>query len=281
MNNLIIAATGLDGLVGSRIRELLKDEFEFLNLHEHMMDITDRENTFSVINDHNFDIFLHLAAFTNVDACEEKKDIAWKVNVEGTKNVYDAVQKKRKHFMFMSTGFVFDGEDPPYYEDSEENPISYYGKTKYEGEKVVKENGLIIRIDYPYGGHVDYKKDIVESLVDLLKTKKPFSGVVDQVFTPTYIDDIAFAIRHLAQNFKPEIYHIVGADPLSGYDVVQTIGKVYGLDTSHVTQTTYDKFYKGKAQRPKNSFMKSKNNDFYTMKTFEEGLLDLKNRVNL
>ncbi len=280
MNTKIkVAATGLDGLVGTRVRELLSESCEFVSLPEDQLDITDRDKTLSIIGSADFDVFLHLAAFTNVDAAEEKKDIAWKVNVEGTRNVYDAVAHLGKKIIYISTGFVFDGENPPYYEDSPTHPISYYGETKLEGEKIVKDKGLIVRIDYPYGSHVEYKKDLVESLIDILKEKKPLQGIEDQIMTPTYIDDIAHSLAYLIHHFTPQTYHIVGSDSLSGLEIIHTIGKVFGLDTSYVTPTTYDSFYHGKAARPQKSIMKSKNNTFFKMSTFEKGLEQLKLRM--
>ena len=277
----VIAATGLSGLVGSRIRELLKDTYEFIDLHEGLLDITDQQSTQKLIHGTDFDIFLHLAAFTNVDAAEVEKATAWKVNVHGTQNVVDAVNAKEKSFIYVSTGFVFDGQHPPYFEDSTPHPLSYYGLTKHEGEKVVNGMGATIRIDYPYGGHVAYKKDIVESLIDALREKKPLRGVTDQILTPTYIDDIAHALEYLIGHYSPEIYHIVGADNLSGMDIIKTIGNVFNLDTSFVQETTFEEFYKGKAIRPKASIMKSKKNNFYPMSTFEEGLRKLKSRFSI
>lgn len=279
-NKVKVAATGLDGLVGTRVRTLLSQSCEFVNLPEDQLDITDRTKTLSIIGNADFDVLLHLAAFTNVDAAEEKRDTAWKVNVEGTQNVYDAVNNTGRKIIYISTGFVFDGENPPYYEDSQPHPISYYGETKLEGEKIVEDNGLIVRIDYPYGSHVEYKKDLVESLIDILKDHKPLQGINDQIMTPTYIDDIAHSLNYLIHHYSPQTYHIVGSDSLSGLDIIHTIGKVFNLDTSYVTETTYDNFYKGKAPRPKKSIMKSKNNSFHTMLTFEEGLQQLKLRMN-
>lgn len=273
MGKTVIAASGLDGLVGTKIASLLKDDFDFVDLNVKIMDITDKEQVKDVINSYDFDIFLHLAAFTNVDASEENKPLAKKINVDGTQNIFDAVVTgKNKKMIYFSTGFVFDGKNPPFYENSKPNPISYYGQTKFEGEQIIKDKGMTIRIDYPYGGHVSYKKDILESIVNTLKEGKPLNGIVDQIFTPTHIDDIAYALKHLVNNFSPEIYHIVGADSISGYDIITTICDVFGISSEKVGKTTYDEFYKGKAPRPRNNTMKSVKNNFYTMKTFRQGL---------
>lgn len=273
----IIAATGLEGLIGKVIQDTLSNDYEFVNLNEDKLDITDTEKTIKVINETGFDIFLHLAAFTNVDAAEKNRKLAWDVNVNGTENVFNTVKKKGRKFIYISTGFVFDGESPPFFEDSTPHPISYYGETKLEGERIVKEKGVIIRIDYPYGGRVDYKKDIVETFIDLLKDGASFDGITDQILTPTLIEDIALSIKSVIEkDISSGLFHIVGSDSLSGYDIIETIGEVFELDTSHVGKTTYEEFYKNKARRPKNSVMKSKNNDFHKMHSFRDGLARLK-----
>ncbi len=273
-----IATTGMSGLVGTRVKELLDNEFDFIGISQTEIDITIKSDVEAYMRTMDADILLHLAAYTNVDACEVERKTAWDVNVEGTRNLFEAAMAKNMKFIYMSTGFVFDGESPPFFENSTPRPISYYGLTKYEGEKIVGENGMIVRIDYPYGSTVEHKKDVVSSLLDGLREKKPIKGITDQFFTPTYIDDIAEGLKHLFNHFSPQIIHLVGADSLSGYDVIKTIGKVYDLDTEWVEQTTYDAFYKNKARRPKNNTIKSSNNTFHPMRTFREGLEDLKLR---
>ncbi|KXK10823.1 MAG: dTDP-4-dehydrorhamnose reductase [Microgenomates bacterium OLB23] len=277
---LKIATTGLSGLLGSRIHELLANEVEFIMLSQAELDITQKAAVNSYLDRIDADFLLHLAAFTNVDACETERETAWAINVEGTRNLLEAAQKKDMQFIYMSTGFVFDGTHPPYFEDSTPNPISHYGLTKYEGEKMVKDKGMIVRIDYPYGNQTLQKKDFVATIIEALQQKKPIKGIQDQIFTPTYIDDISGALLYLFHNFRPDIYHIVGADSTSGSAAIQTIGEVFNIDTRWVASTTYDEFYAQKAKRPRNNELKSKKNTFYAMKSFKQGLVDLRSRMD-
>ena len=99
--------------------------------------------------------------------------------------------------------------------------------------------------------------------------------MMDALITPTFIDDIAFAMKYLFQNFTPEIFHIVGANSLSPYDAGKLIAKTFHLDTNLILPTTYEEYSKGKAKRSRYSEIKSKKNTFYRMKTFEEGLRQL------
>src|SRR3989344_9155773 len=154
-----ILGTGLTGLVGSRIVELLSDSYEFENISRNTgVDITDKEKIIEKIKSSDAAIVLHLAAKTDVDGCEKDKALgeigdAWKINVEGTRNVADACRESRKKLIYVSTDFVFDGTREAYAEDDTPNPINWYGKTKYEGEKIVQNlltPWLIVRIAYPY-----------------------------------------------------------------------------------------------------------------------------------
>lgn len=267
-----IALTGASGLVGSRIVELLGDDFDFVSLSQTEMDITDRVAVAKKIKDTDFDIFLHLAGYTDVDGAEKEKEVALKINKDGTKNVFDAVHQKGKKFIYISTDFVFDGKNPPYYEDSTPNPISSYGLSKYEGEKVLDADAMIVRISYPYRKVFEQKNDFVRTIRGLLEQHKPFTMVTDSLMTPTLIDDIAYALKYLFVHFSSGVFHVNGADSLSPYDAGKLIAKTYGLDHNLITPTTYEKYFQGKAFRSQYSDMKSKKNNFYKMRSFETGL---------
>ncbi len=277
-----IALTGGDGLVGSKIVEILKSDENF-DVHlilEQQMDITNRESVFNTLKGLNFDVFLHLAAYTNVDKAEIEKEKARKINVEGTRNVFDAVRSMNKNFVYISTDFVFDGkmQKTPFFEDSKPNPISYYGLTKYEGEKIVNGNGTIIRIAYPYRTKFDNKPDLVRNIKSLLEQGKFLSMVTDSLIVPTFIDDIAYALKKflLSKNFKPEIFHLVGTQALSPYECGKIIARTFDLDDSLIKPITYEEYFKGKAKRPRFSDIKSSNNNFCKMGGFEETVFKFK-----
>lgn len=281
MNNtkIKIAATGLSGLVGTRIQELLHESFEFISLSQEDVDITNRQSVISAIDGIDFDFFLHLAAYTDVDGAEKNPELARLVNRDGTRHIFEAVKKKQKKCIYISTDFVFDGTAGNYDETSTPNPQSVYGLTKYEGEQVFEGEGLISRISYPYRANFEPKKDFVRSIIALLQNKTPLTGVADQILTFTFIDDIAHTIGNMCKNFSPGIVHVVGKNSMSGYDAMRLIAQTFSLDGNLIAQTSYDEFYKGRAKRPKNGTITSVRNTFYPMKTFEEGLAEMKKQI--
>jgi dTDP-4-dehydrorhamnose reductase len=233
---------------------------------------------------------LHLAAKADVDGCEQDKPLgengaAYRINVGGTKNVVDACQVSKKKLLYISTDFVFDGKkEPPekYAEDTVPNPINWYAETKFRGEEIVRNSDLhfaILRIAYPYRSDAfELKKDFVHAIMGRLADNKPVAAITDHLMTPTYIDDIAFAIDAVISQDATGIFHAVGSQSISPYDAAMMMAFRFSFDKSLISKTTRAEYFKGKATRP---FNLSLNNDKITtlgvrMKTFDEGLRDIK-----
>ncbi len=256
-----VLGTGLQGLVGSRITELLKDKYEFENISRSTgVDITDRQQVLEAIKNSDAEIVLHLAAKTDVDGCEKDKEDrengeAWKINVEGTKNVAEACEESNKKLIYVSTDFVFDGtigDNEFYSEDDMPRPVNWYAQTKYEGEKIVQElasSWMILRLAYPY--RADFtKSDFVRAVKKRLEAGQDVTMVNDHIFTPTFIDDFANAIDRLIMQSATGIFHTVGSESLSPFAAAHKIAETFSFDTTLIHETTREEFFAGRAQRP-------------------------------
>jgi len=287
-----ILATGLSGLVGSRIQELSKDKYQFENLSlDTGVDITDSEKIFSLITSSHASLVLHLAAKTDVDSCQ--KDMsqgtngqAWKINVEGTKNVINACSRSGKKLIYVSTDFVFDGKkEKPYSEEDSPNPVNWYGQTKYEGEKLVTSSSLswvILRLAYPYRANFQ-KRDFVRALIDRLKDGEKVSLITDHIMTPTFIDDLSYALEKIVNKESLEIFHAIGSQFVSPFEAGVIIANIFGFDKNLLQKTTREEFFKNRAPRPFNLALE---NDKIQklgirMKSFEEGVLRIRKQLNL
>lgn len=284
-----VLGTGLTGLVGTRVREVLPEiDFTFLSRSQGI-DITDFNAVEEYIASYSGTHVLHMAALASVDGCESQKDLgekseAWIVNVEVTREIARLCLKYRKILIYISTDFVFDGEKKEgegYSEDDIPNPINWYGKTKFEGERAVKGVGVlsaILRIAYPYGISSSPKKDFVRIIAERLKNNQPVKAVTDHIFVPTYIDDVAFAIKKVIEENTTGIIHVVGDKPLTPFLAAQEIAKIVGKDPSVIQETTREEYFSGKAVRPLNLYLKNDRIKSLnvTMKTFEEGLVEMK-----
>lgn len=254
-----IIGVGITGLVGSRIVELTENVFDFINASsETGVDITDYSTIIGPIEKSDAKILIHLAAKTNVDSCENDKKLgkegpAWKINVGGTKNVIEACRKSNKKIIYFSTDYVFDGTKEKYRESDTPRPINWYAQTKYEGELLVKNSGLpylICRITYPYRAKFSPKKDFVRTLIDNLNNKERVYLMIDHIFTPTFIDDIAQGIKLLIEKNETGTYHLVGSQSLTPYDAGLLIAEEFNLDKSLIEKTTSTEYLKDKAHRP-------------------------------
>lgn len=284
--NIPVLATGLSGLVGTRVKEILDNQFDFEDLSLATgIDIANQSLLESAFARSDAQVVLHMAAKTDVDGCEDDKVLgeeggAWQVNVIGTQNVIEAARKTGKRIVYISTDFVFDGNQDKYKEDDEPNPLSWYGYTKYLGEEELRKSDLdysIVRISYPYRNQNDVKDDFVHRIIKvMLKNKKCF-GLIDHIFTPTFIDDIARGLSLFLSRSLPGIYHLVGSGSLKTIDAVKLISGIFGIE-AEIEPITREVYFKNKAFRP---FKLALSNDKILklglkMLTFEEGLKTVK-----
>src|SRR3990167_11123404 len=109
-------------------------------------------------------------------------------------------------------------------------------------------------------------------LKHLLEVGQELKMMQDASITPTFIDDIAIALKHLMTNYKPELYHVVGSQSFSPFNAGTLIAKHFKLNEDLIKPITFAEYETGKAPRPQYSEIKSKKNNFYQMKSFNEGL---------
>lgn len=280
-----ILTTGFSGLVGTRIAELLGDDFEFTDLSLTTgVDITNCDDVEKMVEDSSAKIILHLAAKTDVDGCEDDKVLgeegaAWLVNVVGTQNIVAAAKKYGKRVVYISTDFVFDGTKEYYNENDTPNPVNWYGYTKYEGERRVMEGTLshtIVRIAYPYRSFYKEKADFVRRIIAKLKAKEEIWAVTDHIFTPTFIDDIALAFKILLNRELNGIYHVVGSQSLTVNEATKLIAEKFSLKAK-IKPVTREVYFRGRAFRPFRLILKNGKIGKLgiKMRSFVEGLEEL------
>ena len=297
-----VLITGGSGMVGSRIAEILGDKYEFESLSRQTgLNITQKEDVLKNFQNSDTEIVTHLAAKADVDGCESDKDAdekkledentnwensesAYGVNVYGASNIVDAANKTNKKLIYISTDFVFDGErEEPYAEEDIPNAINWYAKTKYLAEEDVRNksnNFVIARIAYPY--RTDFpKKDFMRAMFFRLKEGMELKAVTDHVMTPTFIDDIAFALDKLILENQSGIYHVVGSSFVSPFDAANKIAEIFGFDKNLISKITRDEFFKGRAPRPFHLALKNAKIAELGIKTktFEEGLFEIKKQI--
>ncbi|MDR0555723.1 MAG: dTDP-4-dehydrorhamnose reductase [Holosporaceae bacterium] len=239
--------TGANGQLGSELKKILtKDQALFVNRSQ--LDITDRNAVNNIICKNRFDFIINCAAYTAVDRAEEEKKTAHNVNVVGAQNLAETGVP----IVHISTDYVFDGTNfRPYTENDNPNPLSVYGKTKLESEKVVwktSETAIIIRASWI---HSKYGNNFVKTILQLASERKEIRVVSDQIGTPTAASDLAWAIVQIIPQIAhgaKDIYHFSNEGACSWYDFAISIVKNANLKCKVIPINSAD--YPRKAVRP-------------------------------
>jgi dTDP-4-dehydrorhamnose reductase len=200
-----VVVTGAGGLLGASVAKRFDDVVAFDHAS---LDITDADAVHAAIERAQPAVVVHCAAMTNVDACEEHPDEAFRVNSDGSHNVASAASHVGASIVAVSTDYVFDGAQGPYAEDAETDPIQVYGESKLAGEHAVREateRHFIVRSAWIYG---PAGKNFI-SRIPALVEQDEINAVKDQIGSPTYAPDLADAIVALAASDRYGTYHVV------------------------------------------------------------------------
>ncbi len=284
-----VLVTGMSGLVGTRVKDLLSGEFDFTDLSLATgVNIVNFEDVENKLRESDAKIIIHMAAKTDVDACEDDKILgkdgdAWQINVIGTNNVVLASENTGKRLIYISTDFVFNGTKDFYTENDDPDPVNWYGRTKYEAEEIViksKIESVILRLAYPYRSYFQERSDFVRRIITKAKDTGEVEGLEDHVFTPTFIDDIAEALRFVLCRNVSGIYHSVGSLSLPVIEAVKKILSTFGLE-ARVKRVIRNEYFLNRAYRP---FKLALKNDKIKrlgieMKRFDDGLLEIKRQL--
>lgn len=288
-----ILITGSNGLLGQKLVKLLANKegikilatstgenrikaitgFDYISL-----DITNKLQVEQVFNQFKPNVVINTAAMTNVDACEDKKEECWNLNVNAVKNLIEASEKHQTHLIHLSTDFIFDGENGPYKEEDKPNPLSYYGESKYEAEKLVqqaKTKWSIVRTIIVYGVVEDMSRsNIVLWAKQALEKGNPLTIVDDQFRMPTLAEDLAYSCWLIAEKSATGIYHICGKDFMSVLELVNRVADFYGYDKSIITPIASSSLNQAAKRPPKTGFVldKAYKELEYSPCSFEEGL---------
>lgn len=162
------------------------------------------------------DVIVHCGALTHVDYCETNQEESYQKTVVSTHNLVAIAKACGSRFVYLSTDYVFDGEQGPYRETDPVNPISIYGAHKLQAEQYALEHlpdTLVLRITNVYGDEIRGKNFIARIIDQCVKGQKLVLKLpYDQFATPTNAYDIARAMFLLLRDGKKGIYHMAGSD---------------------------------------------------------------------
>ena len=256
-----ILITGGKGMLGRTLQaELAEHELVVADLPE--WDITDGTAFTARLLAEKPDVVIHCAAMTKVDDCETNRELAFRLNEEGTRNVALASKAAGARLVAISTDYVVSGEPPrepwAWGETDIPRPRTVYGMSKFAGEQMIQmlypDNSVILRIAWLYGAG---GPSFVHTMLKLgAQAGDPLKVVNDQFGNPTSTNVVADVIRFLLT--KPEVSGIVHGtceDQCSWYDFACEIKRLTPGFTRAVVPCTTAEFPRP-APRPRCSALK-------------------------
>ncbi len=263
--SLKLLITGAIGLYGSKLARLAIDrgiEVYSCDVQEMPVcgnfvkfDVSNKELVTEAFRRVKPDVVVHAATLTDVDKCELNRELAWKVNVEGTRNIVDGAKSAGSFLIYISTDYVFNGEKGLYTELDKPDPINYYGLTKLEAEKIVKvlEEFFIARPSVIYGSTpAAGKVNFALWLIETLRKQEHVKIVTDQWNTPTLNTNLAEMTLEAAERRLTGTFHMCGATRVSRYEFAQLIAETFDLDKSLI-DTAVSSQFNWPAKRPTDS----------------------------
>ena len=277
-----ILITGAQGQLAQDCQQVLRENFE-LRLYNHQeLDITQPDQVDRTLTNDTPDLVLNCAAYNQVDDCETHRERAYQCNVLGPKYLALAAAKIMAPLIHISTNYVFDGKKTlpqGYTEEDLPSPLSYYGKTKWEGEQAVREispRNLVIRTAWLYGIHGwNFPKTLLQSAAQ----GKSISITKDQFASFTWTHRLAEQIKGVIVASGQGLYHATAEGFSSRYEMAKLLFEILNIEVK-IIPCNSDSF-KTAAIRPKNSILENqrlKSEGINTMKPWAEDLKEFISR---
>jgi len=233
----------------------LKNKFDLDGSHFLKLDLRNKELIRSTIISVSPDVIIHTAALTNVDLCEQNKELAFEINVTGTKNIVEASKLINVKLIYISSDFVFNGAKEYYTEEDQPNPMNFYGFTKLKGEEFVSSypNSLIIRTSI-YGWNPVGGKKGIEGIIELLNKGKQIYVPYNQYSSIMSVNALAGFIYLLILQNATGIYNVGIREKVDKLTFMRSIAKLSGCSGELIKGIDFEEYIKEKiAIRPKDT----------------------------
>ena len=267
-----ILILGISGLTGYKLAKSMSSSYstygtfntrsvEINNCQAVKLDVTNDAQLHKIFSEIKPDVVINTTALHNVDYCEDNREQSSMVNTKAILSIYQNSERIGSNLIHLSTDYVFNGNKKfPYGESDQTNPISIYGKSKLEGEKVLENSRhVVIRPSVIYGWSPMELANTTSSsgkpmnfalwVLTKLSKKESLRIVTDQYASATLADSLAESILKIAETSKSGLYHISGLSCESRYDFTIKLAEKFGHDPSLILPTTSASF-RQKAKRP-------------------------------
>lgn len=256
-----LAVIGAAGQVGQEFTKCLETD-TFVPLTRDQVNVVDPASVDACIDRIDCDVIITLAAFHDVNGCEDDIEKAFQVNAAGAGNVAQAAARRDRKLVYFSSDYVFGREDnrrTPYLESDLPEPVNIYGVSKVAGEQLVRiatDNHLIVRTSSLFGV-VTSKKGwtFPEMILQRAKAGEPLRVVNDQYMSPTYTLDLVREVMALLEAGATGTVHVTNANGCTWYDFAQASLDLAGIE--YPIEPVDSDAFPAKARRPSYSCLDS------------------------
>lgn len=253
-----IYMAGVGGMLGEAFYQMFKDDYEIKCTDKEVnedwlsfMDFRDCEAYKKDVFDFKQDYLFHIGAYTGLKYCEENIDDAYLTNTIAVENAVYIATALNIPMLQISTACIFDGKKDTYDDWDMPNPLGYYARSKYMGERFVVENCkrfLVCRAGWMMGAGPKKDKKFIQKLMQQIKDgKKELMVVDDKLGTPTYTHDFANNVKLLIQKEYWGLYNMVCGGITGRFEVaeelVRMIGKENDIKVTAVNSDYWKKEY--------------------------------------
>ncbi|WP_346663400.1 dTDP-4-dehydrorhamnose reductase [uncultured Merdimonas sp.] len=252
-----ILITGCQGQLGRALNDFYASDpkVRLINTDVGELNITDREEVLRKVREMDPDIIINCAAHTQVDACETDQERAYQINAAGPYHLSLAANETDAVMVHISSDYVFDGtKEGPYVEGDPFHPQSVYGRTKLEGEELVRRTAkkyFVVRTEWLYGEG----RNFVNTMLKLSESHEEVRVVNDQFGGPTSAEEVVKVIDLLCRSEQYGTYHASCDGVCSWAQFTEKIYELCGRTTRVIPVSTEE--YAAPAKRPKNSVLKN------------------------
>jgi len=248
-----IYIAGAGGMLGEAFYRIFKDNYDVKctdkDVNDTWLDFLDFRNFEAYKKDVELfgaDYLFHLGAHTDLEYCELNQDDAYATNTTAVENAVFIANKLGIPILYISTAGIFDGEKDFYDDWDEPNPLGHYARSKYMGERYVRENAkkfIICRAGWMMGGGPEKDKKFINKLIKQIAAgKRDLYIVNDKDGTPTFTVDFAKNVKLLLEREYWGLYNMVCGGETSRFEVAEELIKILGLQdevTFHDVPSSY------------------------------------------
>ena len=280
-----ILVTGANGQLGQQFKNNVfksKNDFYFTDVLD--LDICNKNNILNYVKNHKIELIINCAAYTSVNKSEINQKQAIKVNSDAVRNLVEICEDRKLKIIHFSTDYVYNSDSiNPIKEDSNINPINYYGFSKREGEKIIENSSamsVIIRTSWLYS---NYGNNFVKTIINKGENNDKVYVINDQFGCPTYSKDLVDCTLNIIASDKfnnYKVYNFSNEGYTNWYDFTKKIFELKKINCSIIAVDSEN--YKSIAKRPKYSVTdKSRIKDIFNIniRNWEDALEEFINNI--